>query len=161
MPRHCVVPGCRNDNRKDPEIYPEILTTRFHTLPKDETVRLRWLENVQRKELEDKLKAKLKENEKFDVKYYTVCSKHFVDGYPSDEYPYPTLFDSNHFQHSEELCQPLQNNESLMTYDDTVLNESETNLRNNLEDDETGQGPSFDGNDENSSHIPEQVGLKY
>ncbi|XP_041824830.1 uncharacterized protein LOC121629263 [Melanotaenia boesemani] len=70
----CLEPDHERKRKADcpcPQIYS------FYPLPKDEEAKINWLKNL---------------NLKKPPKTLYVCSFHFVNKKPSDDYPYPTLF---------------------------------------------------------------------
>ena len=84
----CSVPGCTANGRKKANLgqYPWMKGVSFHPYPgakrKPELRRL-WLQQVFRDETYE------------PKRYHSVCSRHFVDGIPSDENPIPTIFPRN------------------------------------------------------------------
>ena len=86
----CSVPHCLSDNRKvsRPDRYPFMKTVTFHPYPtkmKHNTERQKWLQLVNRP------------NDYDPKRPHRVCSLHFVDGKPTKQNPFPTLFLWNNF----------------------------------------------------------------
>jgi hypothetical protein len=79
-------------------MHPEMAGVRFFDLPKMSSVRRKWLGHVRRDGLESVIAAKLQQNPKIDLRSYAVCSRHFPDGHPTVENPYPTLHSHNNFK---------------------------------------------------------------
>ncbi|XP_062587939.1 THAP domain-containing protein 11-like [Saccostrea cucullata] len=85
----CVVPGCTSDGRKkrNLEKYPAMEGVDFFPFPtrlKNNTIRKRWISQINRENFEPK-------------RHHRVCSNHFVDGRPTECNPVPTLFPRNNF----------------------------------------------------------------
>lgn len=78
MPVSCCIPGCSNRSQKGGNI-------RLFSFPKDDEVARQWLNNIDRKNPESG--SPWKPGPGLSSR---VCSKHFVDGYPTKENPYPT-----------------------------------------------------------------------
>ncbi|XP_069116882.1 uncharacterized protein [Argopecten irradians] len=84
---YCAAEGCFSDNKKlgkygymsDVKFYP------FPTRKKDPKGRRRWLELLRRQDYDP-------------PPYHRICSRHFVDGLPTAENPYPTLFSYNNYK---------------------------------------------------------------
>ena len=78
----CAV-GCTSDSRKrGKEKYPEMIDVQFFPFPtvkKNRALRSEWIRHVRRVDFIPNYDSR-------------VCSKHFVDGKPTDENPTPTLF---------------------------------------------------------------------
>jgi len=86
----CSVPHCPSDNRKvsRPDRFPFMKTVAFHPYPtkmKRNTERQKWLQLVNRP------------NDYDPKRHHRVCSLHFVDGKPTKQNPFPTLFLWNNF----------------------------------------------------------------
>lgn len=83
--RHCIAVGCTADSRSSSNIL-------FHQLPKVESELKKWLSLIRREGL--------KIDSSCDNRHYVVCSKHFVDSFPTLQNPYPTLFTYNQYKKS-------------------------------------------------------------
>lgn len=84
---YCAAEGCSANTKKIGRYgYMENIT--FHPFPtqkKDPKGRKVWLKLIKRKNYDP-------------PKHHRLCSKHFVDGKPTNENPYPTLFSYNNFK---------------------------------------------------------------
>lgn len=84
---YCAAEGCSADTKKIGRYgYMENIT--FHPFPtqkKDPKGRKMWLKLLKRKDYDP-------------PKHHRLCSRHFVDGKPTHENPYPTLFSYNNFK---------------------------------------------------------------
>ncbi|XP_052681795.1 uncharacterized protein LOC128162588 [Crassostrea angulata] len=83
--RHCIAVGCTADSRSSSNLL-------FHQLPKVESELKKWLSLIRREGL--------KIDSSCDNRHYVVCSKHFVDSFPTPQNPYPTLFTYNQYKKS-------------------------------------------------------------
>ncbi|XP_048755127.2 uncharacterized protein LOC125666055 [Ostrea edulis] len=82
--RHCIAVGCTADSRTSSN------DVSFYQLPKVESELKKWLRLVRREGLSVDSKA--------DNRHYVVCSKHFIDGKPTLNNPYPTMFAYNNYK---------------------------------------------------------------
>ena len=91
---HCVAVGCTSDSRKFRLLdkYPWMNGVTFHKLPGSVAERRIWYSLLRRGGEHDQLSF-----EKLN-RYHRVCSRHFVDGRPSQDNPHPTLFEYNSFK---------------------------------------------------------------
>ncbi|KAK3087228.1 hypothetical protein FSP39_003338 [Pinctada imbricata] len=88
----CAAPGCSSDDRKRGR-YGYMAGVQFFAFPtqkKAPNARKKWVELLRRENFDPDRKAR-------------VCSRHFVDGKPSKEHPYPELFDYNNFKESKQV----------------------------------------------------------
>ena len=94
---HCVAQGCTNDSRKkdNADKYPEMVykdkIVVFHPLPsakKNPKLRKIWLRQIRREGYEPDP----------GVYWHALCSRHFVDGEPTKNNPFPTLFAYNNYK---------------------------------------------------------------
>ena len=86
----CAAPDCTSDGRKKHrlDLHPWMRGFRFFPFPgevKNPQERRRWLNHLRRP-----LSYQPK-------KYHRVCSRHFIDGRPTRENPYPTLYERNNY----------------------------------------------------------------
>ena len=89
MWERCAAEGCTSDGRKRGK-YGYMANVEFFPFPTQKRApkqRKKWLELLRRQDYEPK-------------KGHRVCSLHFVDGRPTKENPYPTLFAYNNFKTS-------------------------------------------------------------
>ena len=80
----CCVAGCDNDKRHPTKLCKRSHVTEliFHAFPKDEKRKEHWISQV----------SKGLVNFKLWGKQVRICSNHFVDGKPTTENSFPTLF---------------------------------------------------------------------
>ncbi|XP_062591937.1 uncharacterized protein LOC134253431 [Saccostrea cucullata] len=97
MPKvHCIAEGCSSDSRAAKSKH-----LSFHPIPKVASFRKKWLDLIRRDGLEEKINKSVKQNPICDLRHLVVCSDHFVDGKPTPENPYPTLFRYNNYKRSK------------------------------------------------------------
>ena len=113
---HCVAVGCTNDSRKIKLCgkYPDMLDAdgnivAFFPLPsatRSIKQRKAWIKALRRADFNPDAKER----------WHCVCSRHFVDGRPTDTNPVPTLFDYNNFKRpvAERLTKSAVNARSLL-----------------------------------------------
>jgi hypothetical protein len=82
--RHCIAVGCTADSRTSTG------DIGFFQLPKVESELRKWLRLVRREDLNINIKS--------DTRHHVICSKHFIDGKPTPDNPYPTLFEYNNYK---------------------------------------------------------------
>ena len=87
---YCAAAGCFSDTKKIGK-YGYMSEVTFHPFPtkkKAPKLRKRWLELLRR--------------ENYDPpSHHRVCSRHFMDGMPTEANPYPTLFEYNNYKISK------------------------------------------------------------
>ncbi|XP_061190781.1 uncharacterized protein LOC133198829 [Saccostrea echinata] len=124
---YCAAEGCHADTRKMGRYgyMAEVKFFPFPTQKKDPKCRRAWLSLLRRKDYDPPMHHRVKWNNSLSLYYFAlfakysclstkniiffnvwVCSRHFVDGSPTPENPYPTLFAYNNFK------EPLQDRSS-------------------------------------------------
>ena len=87
---YCAAAGCFSDTKKIGK-YGYMSEITFHPFPtkkKAPKLRKRWLELLRREDYDP-------------PPHHRLCSRHFVDGKPTDDHPYPTLFEYNNYKLSK------------------------------------------------------------
>ena len=86
----CAAEGCNSDDRKRGK-YGFMADIEFFPFPSSKTnkkARNKWLDLLRR--------------ENYEPTYqHRICSRHFVDGRPTEQHPYPELFAYNGYKRSE------------------------------------------------------------
>ena len=91
---HCLAVGCTSSTKKwkQPDKYSWMHDVDFFAFPKAVGERRIWWRLLRRGGTNDRLTF-----EKLN-RYHRVCSAHFVDGKPTLQNPYPTLYEYNAFK---------------------------------------------------------------
>jgi hypothetical protein len=91
MPKfYCVAEGCTSDTRKKGR-YGFMADVKFFPFPtlKQPKVRRKWLDLLRRRDFNPS-------------RHDRVCSRHFIDGEPTPQHPYPELFRYNNYKNLQE-----------------------------------------------------------